>query len=183
MSSSTSTFVEEDDDDEEEDWSVDEEPQQLSMPQPQQQLSMPTDTAGPAAWLDYYQQRLTRATEWTEQANLYYAMGNTHVQLQQYEAATRMFEAEAALLTRRGAPPAAILPIYKSLAKLWTVRCPNRALTYYTTALEYCTANGQDAQHIRHAMGRLYFSTGNLERAMQVSLGITVPTTTTTLPK
>jgi len=195
-----------DDDEEEEDWSKEEEEEEevdvdttlsttasttlsttaaasmspLVAPQPdedEEEPSPPLESDPPAVWLTYYQYRLRHSREWTERANYWYAVGNCHVQLRDYQAATAAFEQEAALLKRRGAPPAALTPIYKSLAKLWTVRQPTTALRYYEQALKTCRTNNdvEERQHIRLAMGRLYFCNGNLERAMQVSIVGSMP--------
>uniref|UniRef100_A0A7S3L1U6 Uncharacterized protein n=1 Tax=Amphora coffeiformis TaxID=265554 RepID=A0A7S3L1U6_9STRA len=200
------TKDDDDDDEEEEDWSKEEEEEEevdvdttlsttasttlsttaaasmspLVAPQPdedEEEPSPPLESDPPAVWLTYYQYRLRHSREWTERANYWYAVGNCHVQLRDYQAATAAFEQEAALLKRRGAPPAALTPIYKSLAKLWTVRQPTTALRYYEQALKTCRTNNdvEERQHIRLAMGRLYFCNGNLERAMQVSIVGSMP--------
>lgn len=149
-------------------------------------LEMPAPDAPPTAWLAYYEQRLQVATEWTERANLYYATGNLHVQCRNVHAATQAFETEAQILQHQGVAGDALVPIYKSLAKLWTVRQPQRALEYYQLALSHCGASsqadgGSEAQAIRHAMGRLLFQTGHsVEQAMQVSIGDKMGRTTST---
>lgn len=205
MFSSTSTFLGEEEEEEEEDHDDDEEWQdeleddkatfsqhEHEQQQPQQQRQdddddddvsvpppLPDETAPPTEWLRYYAHRLRHATEdddWTERANLYYAVGNCHVRLRHHGAATEAFEREAALLRRHGAPGEALAAVYRSLGRLWTVPGPARALSYYRTALEHCRDAGTntssaEAREIRHAMGRLYFQTGDLERAVQVSIG------------
>jgi tetratricopeptide (TPR) repeat protein len=126
--------------------------------------------ATPQQWIDHYKVQLHQTKEWTEVANLHYKMGNLYVQSHNYDAATKSFEQEAQTLIQQGITGEALVPIYKSLAKLWQVRQPQKALKYYHNAL-CCTKNPEEIQAIRHATGRLYFQTGNLERAMQVSLG------------
>ena len=128
----------------------------------------PNKCASPQEWLTYYKSRIPFATDWTERANLYYTTGHLAVQCQDVLCATHAFEQEAAVLhAQPGVPKSALVPIYTNLAKLWTVRQPNKALHYYRTALSHATCP-HDMQDIRHAMGRLYFNTGNLEQAMRI---------------
>lgn len=144
-------------------------------------LLPPPEDASPRELVEYYEACLNDNInmEWTERANLYYTTGCLHVKLRNYQAATQAFESEARLLKSQGAGPGALVPIYKSLGKLWTVRQPHTALHYYERALE-CCCDAQESQQIRHAMGRLLFQTGNLERAMQLTIVGQPKTTTTT---
>lgn len=119
--------------------------------------------------------------DWTERANAYYAAGHAYAAEGNLEAATRAFCAEAALLQVHGAAASVVASIYSSCARLWTVRQPSRALGFYQHALTLLSSEHENTtttttedknikeerQAIQHAMGRLYFQTGNLEQAMQ----------------
>ena len=127
----------------------------------------------PQEWIVHYRKQLQNTRlHWTERANLQYRLGHLYAQCHEYEPATTAFEEEAHILQQQqhAACSTLLVPIYQTLAKLWEVRQPRRALQYYETALRHAD-DADERQALRHAMGRLYFQTGNLERAVQVSIG------------
>jgi tetratricopeptide (TPR) repeat protein len=142
------------------------------------QETPPAEPQSPAQVLQHLEARLLlqadESMEWTEVANLYYTTGCVHANLQHYEQATDCFTQEArVLVTQGGCRSAALVPIWRSCARLWQLRSPHRALYYYQQALDCCADTNEDdeADEIRCDMGRLLFQTGHLEQAMRVSIG------------